>query len=98
MSLHGKDAKGKEIPARKPEDLGNELLELLALRTENPSEAFVLVQQLSIYLWDTYKIDWEAKDNSPVSPDRKMRYLSFVAGLVDHLTDQGNLPAVPPAE
>jgi hypothetical protein len=86
VTLEGMDAKGKEMPARKPEDLGNEILELMALRTENPSEAFVLLQQLCIYLWDTYKIDWEAKDNSPVNPDRKMRYLSFVAGLVDHLT------------
>jgi len=81
------DAKGKEIPAHKPEDLGNEILDLMALRTENPSEAFVLLQQLCIYLWDTYKIDWEAKENSPVEPDRKMRYLAFVAGLVDRLTE-----------
>jgi hypothetical protein len=87
VSPQGMDAKGKEIPARKPEDLGNEILDLMALRTENPSEAFVLLQQLSIYLWDTYKIDWEAKDNSPVADDRKMRYLSFVAGLVDRLTE-----------
>jgi hypothetical protein len=94
VSPQGMDAKGKEIPSRKPEDLGNEILELMALRTENPSEAFVLLQQLSIYLWDTYKIDWEAKDNSPVADDRKMRYLSFVAGLVDRLTE----PPQPSAE
>jgi hypothetical protein len=92
----GIDANGKEVPARKPEDLGNEILELMALRTENPSEAFVLLQQLSIYLWDTYKIDWEAKENSPVDPDRKMRYLSFVAGLVDRLTESDQQPAEQP--
>lgn len=98
MSPQGIDAEGKEIPARKPEDLGNEILDLLALRTENPSEAFVLLQQLSIYLWDTYKIDWEAKENSPVAPDRKMRYLSFVAGLVDHLTEPEQTPQDQPAD
>jgi hypothetical protein len=98
VSPQGMDAKGKEIPARKPEDLGNEILELMALRTENPSEAFVLLQQLSIYIWDTYKIDWEAKDNSPVSPDRKMRYLSFVAGLVDHLTESEQPPVEEPQQ
>ena len=87
MSAQGMDAKGKEIPATKPEDLGNEILDLLAIRTANPSDAFVLMQQLSIYLWDTYKIDWEAKDNSPVAGDRKLRYLSFVAGLVERLTE-----------
>jgi hypothetical protein len=90
VSSQGIDAQGKEIPAPKPEDLGNEILDLLALRTENPSEAFILLQQLSIYLWDTYKIDWEAKENSPVAPDRKLRYLGFVAGLVDHLTGPEN--------
>jgi hypothetical protein len=92
VTAQGMDSEGKEIPARKPEDLGNEILELMALRTANPSEAFVLLQQLSIYLWDTYKIDWEAKDNSPVSQDRKMRYLSFVAGLVEHLTTPEQAP------
>ena len=86
VTFKGPEAQGKEAPSRKPEDLGNELLDLLTLRTENPSEAFVLLQQLSIYLWDTYKIDWSAKDNQPVHPDRKMRYLSFVSGMVDQLT------------
>jgi hypothetical protein len=90
------DAKGREIPPTKPEDLGNEILELMALRTANPSDAFVLLQQLSIYLWDTYKIDWEAKDNSPVLGDRKMRYLSFVAGLVDRLTENQMPETEPP--
>jgi hypothetical protein len=87
VSAQGIDAQGKEAPKRQPEDLGNEILDLLALRTENPSEAFVLLQQLAIYLWDTYKIDWESKDNSPVHPERKMRYLGFIAGLVDNLTE-----------
>jgi hypothetical protein len=97
VSPQGIDAQGKEIPPRKPEDLGNEILDLMALRTANPSEAFMLLQQLSIYLWDTYKIDWEAKENSPVAPDRKMRYLSFVAGLVEHLTqpDEGTADEQP---
>ncbi|HSW58412.1 MAG TPA: hypothetical protein VLH15_08430 [Dehalococcoidales bacterium] len=98
MSLDGINAAGKEIPSKKPEDIGNEILEYLALRTENPSDAFVLLQQLSIYLWDTYKIDWEAKENSPVHPERKMRYLSFVAGLVDRLTEPEEKPAEQPRE
>jgi hypothetical protein len=98
VSAQGIDAQGKEAPERKPEDLGNEILDLMALRTANPSEAFVLLQQLCIYLWDTYKIDWEGKDNSPVHPDRKMRYLSFVAGLVDNLTKKEETAADQPQE
>jgi hypothetical protein len=89
------ESKGKEIPARKPDDLGNEILHLMEMRTENPSEAFILLQQMAIYLWDTYKIDWEAKENLPVHPDRKLRYLSFVAGLIDQLTAAENAQADP---
>jgi hypothetical protein len=98
VTFNGSEAKGKEAPSRKPEDLGNDILSLLELRTENPSEAFVLLQQLSIYLWDTYKVDWSAKDNKPVHPDRKMRYLSFVSGMVDQLTQPEDAKQAPTAE
>jgi hypothetical protein len=102
VTFNGPEAQGQEAPSREPQDLGNELLELLALRTQNPSDAFVLLQQLCIYLWDTYKIDWESKPGLPVSPDRKVRYLSFVAGLIDQLSGQNDSettqPAGPPTE
>lgn len=91
------ESQGKEIPARKPDDLGKDILQMLEMRTANPSDAFVLLQQMCIYLWDTYKIDWEGTPNAPVHPDRKMRYLSFVSGLVDKLTEPENLPTEPPS-
>ena len=64
-------------------ELADEILDMLSERTENPSDAFVLLQQLTIYLWETYKIDWEDKPGSKVADTRKQRYLDFVSGLVD---------------
>jgi hypothetical protein len=64
-------------------DLADEILDLLSERTENPSDAFVLLQQLTIYLWETYKIDWEDKPGSKVADTKKQRYLDFVSGLID---------------
>jgi hypothetical protein len=96
VSFQGIDAQGKEFTPPQPQDLGNEILQLCTMRTDNPSDAFVLLQQLCVYLWDTYKIDWEAKDNSPVAPDRKLRYLSFVNGLIDKLTETAPVGSVQP--
>jgi hypothetical protein len=66
--------------------LGEDILEMLTERTENPGNAFVLLQQLSIYLWDRYKIDWQDQENHKVAANRRQRYLEFVAGLVDAMT------------
>jgi hypothetical protein len=71
----------------KMKELGEDIIKLLNERTENPSEAFVLLQQLSIYLWDAYKIDWHDKGAYKVAPTRRQRYLEFVAGLVDNMTE-----------
>ncbi len=65
--------------------LGEEIMKLLHERTANPSEAFVMLQQMSIFLWEQYKIDWKDDPNSKISRSRKQRYLDFVSGLVDHL-------------
>jgi hypothetical protein len=68
------------------QELGNDIIGLLNERTENPGDAFVLMQQLTIFLWDTYKIDWEDKPGSKVADTKKQRYLDFVSGLVDNMT------------
>ena len=65
--------------------LGDKIMELLSENTENPSEAFVLLQQLSVFLWAQYKIDWEEKKDLKVAPTRKQRYLDFVSGLIDQV-------------
>jgi len=74
------------IPEVNPnENLNEELLKLLQENTENPSEAFLLVQQMSVYLWAQYKIDWEDQPDHKVAANRKQRYLDFVSALVDSL-------------
>ena len=65
--------------------LGEEIMKLLHERTANPSEAFVMLQQMSIFLWEQYKIDWKDDPSSKITRTRKQRYLDFVSGLVDHL-------------
>lgn len=65
--------------------VGDEILKLLNERTNNPGEAFVLLQQLGIYVWDQYKIDWTEKEGQTVSGSRKQRYMDFVSDLIDTL-------------
>jgi hypothetical protein len=72
-------------PESDEKNLGDEILDLLSKRTKNPSEAFVLMQQLTIFLWDQYNIDWHDKEYDKVAPTRKERYIDFVAGLVDRM-------------
>jgi hypothetical protein len=69
-------------------DLGDEIIKILRERTENPSEAFVLLQRLSILLWYQYKIDWQEKENQKVAPSRKQRYLDFISELIDILSSE----------
>ena len=66
-------------------EIGDTILALLAEKTENPSEAFVLLQQLSVFLWDNYKIDWNEQPGQPVAASRKQRYLDFISGLIDNI-------------
>jgi hypothetical protein len=66
--------------------LGDEILKLLNERTQNPGEAFVLLQQLGIFVWDQYQIDWKDKEGVKVAETRKQRYMDFVSDLIDTLT------------
>ena len=73
-----------EVPS-KTMSLGDEILKLLNEQTENPGQAFVLLQQLSIFIWDQYQIDWKDKEGQKVADTRKQRYLDFVSDLIDTL-------------
>jgi hypothetical protein len=79
-----------QIPAEKtpaadePKNLGDEIMNLLCERTPNPSEAFVMLQQMCVFLWEQYKIDWQDQPDFKVSESRKQRYLDFVSGLIDN--------------
>jgi hypothetical protein len=64
-------------------NLGDEILEMLGQRTKNPGEAFVLLQQLSVFLWAQYKIDWSDGQGHQVADTRKQRYIDFLSGLID---------------
>jgi hypothetical protein len=66
--------------------LGDEILKLLGERTQNPGEAFVLLQQLSIYVWDQYKIDWNEHKDIPVANSRKQRCIDYISQLIDAFT------------
>jgi hypothetical protein len=77
-------ASGNEDAAPKM-SLGDEILKLLNERTENPGEAFVLLQQLGIFVWDQYQIDWKDKEGLKVAATRKQRYMDFVSDLIDTL-------------
>jgi hypothetical protein len=76
---------GKETPEDISVGLGNEILNLVGQRTHNPSEAFVLLQQLAIYLWDQYQIDWKDQPNHKMADTRKQRYLDFLSDLIESL-------------
>jgi hypothetical protein len=69
-------------------NLGDEIMEMLSSRTKNPSEAFVLIQQLSVFLWAQFKIDWHEHEGHAVAGSRKQRYLDFVSGLIDQIEAQ----------
>lgn len=80
-----KTTSGKINPADERGDLGNEILNLLGERTKNPGEAFVLLQQLSIFIWAQYKIDWKNHPGHKVADSRKQRFLDFVSDMVDSI-------------
>jgi hypothetical protein len=73
-----------ETEARPP-SLGDEILEILEKKCENPGQAFVILQQLSIFVWDQYKIDWSQAEGQAPQTTRKQRYLDYVMNLVDTL-------------
>jgi hypothetical protein len=69
---------------QQPTSLGDEILDLLGQNCKNPGEAFVLLQQLCIFVWDQYKIDWTQPEGESAST-RKQRYLDYVKQLLDTL-------------
>jgi hypothetical protein len=69
-----------------PDNLANEILDMITQNCKNPGEAFVLLQQLSIFVWDQYKIDWNQSIDTPVSMTRKQRYLDYLSELLDTLS------------
>jgi hypothetical protein len=77
----------KTPPGNPPEqgesNLGDEILSMISQRTENPGEAFVLLQQLSIFIWDQYKIDWSENQGVNATGSRKQRYLDYMSQLID---------------
>jgi hypothetical protein len=76
------------IPNEQSQDglnLGDEILRLLNERAENPGQAFVLLQQLCLFVWDQYQIDWKDKDNQKTADTRKQRYMNYVSDLIDNL-------------
>jgi hypothetical protein len=86
-----KPAVNPEQQAEQPMSLGDEILKLLNERTKNPGEAFVLLQQLSIFVWDQYQVDWQDKGDIKVASTRKQRYIDYVGDLVDTLKANGAL-------
>jgi hypothetical protein len=75
----------KEAPN---ESVGDDILKMLNERTANPGEAFVLLQQLAIFVWDQYRVDWKEVQEKDASSTRKQRYMEFVSNLVDTMHSQ----------
>jgi hypothetical protein len=73
-------------PAEEKISLGDEVLKLLGERTKNPSEAFVLLQQICVFLWAQYKIDWHGQESFQVAESRKQRYLDFISAMIDNMS------------
>jgi hypothetical protein len=76
----------KPAEASSPENsqsLGDDILKMLGERTQNPGEAFVLLQQLSIFIWDQYKVDWNEREGVPAAGGRKQRCLNYISQLMD---------------
>jgi hypothetical protein len=70
----------------RPDSLANEILDMVTQNCKNPGEAFILLQQLSIFVWDQYKIDWNQSIDTAVSDTRKQRYLDYLSELLDTLS------------
>jgi hypothetical protein len=63
--------------------VGNQILSLLEGQTSSPSEALMLMQQLTIFIWNHYQLDWKGVSEHPVAETRKQRFLDFISALVD---------------
>jgi hypothetical protein len=88
---------GEGFPAEEQGNTGNDILNLLGERTKTPGEAFVLLQQLTIFIWDQYKIDWKDHEGHKVADTRKQRYLDFASELIDSIkTSEPSMPEAGP--
>jgi len=89
LSEKEQQPKQEHISVEEPMALGDDIMKMLNERTRDPGEAFVLLQKLSIFIWDQYKVDWSEHPGHPVSPDRKQRCLDFIGQLIDvYLSNQ----------
>jgi hypothetical protein len=83
--LNEKPSSQNDESASEPTSLGDEIMNIVSEKCPNPGEAFVLLQQLTIFIWDQYKIDWSEKGEKKVAPTRKGRYIEYVSELLDTL-------------
>ena len=65
-------------------NVGGEILKIVEKEIKSPSDAMILLQEITIYLWNQYQIDWQGTPDFPVAEDRKQRFLDFVGALVDN--------------
>ncbi len=70
---------------KRPTNLGEEILAILEQKCQNPGQAFTILQQLCIFVWDQYKIDWSQAEGQSAATTRKQRYLDYVINLIDTL-------------
>ena len=80
-----------EIPKMEIRSISDDILKLLQDNTKNPGEALMILQQLSIYLWDQYNIDWSNSQGQTVAETRKQRYLDWVSEMLEKLKDNNLL-------
>jgi hypothetical protein len=76
-------AKGEESEHEKRIQVGNQILSLLEGQTASPSEALMLMQQLTIFIWNHYQLDWKGVPDHPVADTRKGRFLDFISAMID---------------
>ena len=79
-------AAGENSQESHSNDLGDQILNLLGENCKDPGEAFTLLQQLTIYVWDQYKVEWSSAEDHPVASSRKQRYLDYVNGMIEALS------------
>jgi hypothetical protein len=72
--------------------VGGEILQMIEKEISSPSEAMMLLQQITLYVWNQYKIDWQGTPDSPVSETRKQRFLDFVSELINATSQDAGQP------
>lgn len=85
MEKKPEGAPAEGSPEGQTPTLGDEILEMLGERCKNPGEAFVLLQQLSIFVWDQYKVDWTNAADHQASASRKQRFMDYIVSMIESL-------------